>query len=155
MIFFKYLNRLLLLVSSILFLYIGFLFLSNSSRGFDITDESYYILAAKYPEDIFSVLTHEGYYIGLLYWVSGYNLSYFRSLGILLLIFISIHFALELHKYISKKLDYTTNIWDKLLFIVPISTGSLSFYKSWLSTPSYNWLALVSVILVFISIKFI
>ena len=150
--FFKYASRLLLLVSSIIFLYIGFLLLSNSSKGFDITDESYYILAAQYPNEIFSVLKHEGYYTGLLYYLSEYNLSYFRSLGILLLIFISIWFALELHKYISKKFNYSTDFWDKFLFIVPISIGSLSYYKLWLITPSYNWLALVSVILVFISL---
>ncbi len=149
---FKYTNKLLLFMSFSIFAYIIFLLISNISNGFDITDESYYILAASHPTNIFSTVTHEGYYTGLLYLISGYNLSYFRLFGILLLIFISIWFALELHKYILRKFNYNTNIWDILLFIIPISIGSLSFYKSWLITPSYNWLALISVILVFTSL---
>ena len=148
----NYTNKLFLFMSFAIFVYIIFLLVSNISSGFDITDESYYILAASHPNDIFSTVKHEGYYTEILYFLSGYNLSYFRFLGILLLIFISIWFATELHKHISKKFDYAINIWDKFLFIVPIAIGSLSFYKSWLITPSYNWLALISVIFVLLSL---
>lgn len=151
-IFLNYISRLSILISSTIFGYIVFLLISNSSRGFDTSDDSYYILGALYPNEIFSVITHDSYYTGLLYWISGYNLSYFRSLGIVLLIFVSAWFAIELHRYISKKFDYTTNIWDKFLFIIPISSAGLSYYQWWLLTPSYNWLALVGVALVFISL---
>lgn len=152
MLFLKYINKLFILASSVIFIYISFLLLSNASKGFDITDQSYYILNAQYPNEVFSVLTHEGYYTGLLYYVSGYDLSYFRIYGILLLILMSVWFSIEIYKYIIKKFEYSINTWDKFLFIVSIPMASLFSYKSWLLTPSYNWLALVSVILFFISL---
>ena len=147
--FLKNIHKLFLFVSSSIFIYISYLLLSNVSKGFDITDESFYILSAFYPNEIFSTITHEGYYTGLLYLLSNYNLSYFRLYGIVLLIVVSIWFTRELYKYLSQKLTLTFTILDKLLLIIPISVGSLSYYKLWLISPSYNWLALISVILVF------
>lgn len=145
-------SKLLLFISSSIVVYITYLLVSHTSKGFDITDESYYLLAASHPNKIFSTLTHEGYYTGLLYALANHNLSIFRLFGILLLIGISIWFAIELCKYLSKKFTLTFDILDKQLFIVPIYIGVLSYYNLWLITPSYNWLALVSVILVFISL---
>ena len=152
MIFLKYINRFFLFCLTVILVYISFLLASNTSRGFDITDESYYVLAAQHPEKIFSVVTHEGYYTNLLYRLSGYNLSNFRLIGILILISISVWFGVTLYKYILKKNYYTNDSWDKFLFVVAVSIGSLSYYKLWLITPSYNWLSLVSILLFFISL---
>lgn len=148
----KYTNTLFFLIILGIFSYVLFYLLSNTSRGFDITDDSYYILTAQSQSDIFSTLLHDGYYTGILYFLSGYNLSYFRMVGILVLISISGWFALELHRYISTKFNFAINKFDKFLFIVSIMLGSLSYYKLWLITPSYNWLSLLSVILVILSL---
>ncbi len=148
----KYINKLFFFIILGTFLYILFFLLSNTSRGFDITDDSYYILAAQSQSDIFSTLLHDGYYTGMLYSLSGDNLSYFRMIGILVLITISGWFAIELHRYISTKYNFSINKFDKFLFIVPIMLGSLSYYTLWLITPSYNWLSLFGVILVILSL---
>lgn len=148
----KYTNKLFFLIILGIFSYVLFFLLSNTSRGFDITDDSYYILSAQSQSDIFSTLLHEGYYTGILYFLSGYNLSYFRMIGILVLISVSGWFAIELHKYISTKCNFEINKFDKFLFIVPIMLGSLAYYTLWLITPSYNWLSLLSVILVILSL---
>ena len=145
----KYTNKVLFFITIGIFLYVLFFLLSNTSRGFDITDESYYIYAAKSQNEIFSTLKHDGYYTGILYFLSGYNLSYFRLLGILFLIASSSLFAIELYRYVITRFNFVYDIWDKFLFIVPIIIGSMSYYGLWLITPSYNWLALISVILFF------
>lgn len=119
----------------------------NIGHGLDITDDSYYILIATYPDDFSSTVWHARYYTELLYWLSGYNLSYFRLVGILLLLGVSIWFSIELFRYISEKFHFSYTKIDKYLFVIPISLSSLGYYKYWLLTPSYNWLALVSIIL--------
>ena len=149
---FKYSNNVLLFSSFLLLVYITFLLIFNISSGFDITDESFYILSAQYQNEIFPVVRRDGYYTGILYILSGHNLAYHRLLGILILMGVTAWFSIELYKYIVKKLDGEIIVRDKWLFIVPLMTGSLVYYKSWLITPSYNWLALVSIILVFISL---
>jgi len=145
-------NKIILSASFLVFLYTIFLLISNASSGFDITDESFYILSAQHQGEIYDVVRRDGYYTGILYYLSGQNLSYHRLFGILLLVGISIWFGIELYRYIAKKFDYSMTVWDKLSFVIPIMTGGLVYYRYWLITPSYNWLALVSVILVLISL---
>ena len=149
---FRHTNKLLTFLIFTIFIYISFLLVSNTSNGFDITDESHYILQAQYMNEIFSTITHDHYYTGILYKLVNQNLSIVRLVGILLLLSISAWFAIELYKYISRKFMVSLNFWDKALFVVPISMGSLAYYRWWLLTPSYNWLALVSIILVFIAL---
>lgn len=145
----KNLSKLFLLFSFSLLCYVVILLLFNSTHGFDITDESYYILTATYPHHIFSTVSHEGYYTGLLYALAGYNLAYFRVFGIVVLIFIALWFSIEQYKYIIQKFHLKTTAMDKYFFIIPITIGALSYYKVWLLTPSYNWLALIGTMLVF------
>lgn len=134
------------------FIYISGTLILNIDRGFDVTDESFYILNAMYPFDIFSTISHDMYYNHILFFLSGYNLSLFRLYGIVVLILVSIWFALELFEYICYKFVLEYDFVNKLFFIFVIIISSLSYYKYWLITPSYNWLALVSVILVSASI---
>ncbi|WP_151948822.1 hypothetical protein [Aliarcobacter butzleri] len=124
----------------------------NADRGFDITDESYYILGAMYPYDVFSVITHENYYTGLLFYLSSYNLAIFRIFGILVLLLSSVWFASELYRYIDEKFELNYINYNKLYFILIISLSSLSYYLWWLVTPSYNWLSLVAMMLAMASI---
>ena len=147
---FRYSNKFLLFGSFLVFVYTIFLLISNISSGFDITDESFYILSAQNPGEIFPVIRQDGYYIGLLYSLSGHNLSYHRLFGILLLTLVSIWFAIEFYTYVEKKFSTSFTLYDKLLFVIPIMSGVLTYYKIWLITPSYNWLALVGILMVLI-----
>lgn len=134
-----------------LFIYLIGILILNADRGFDVTDESYYILNAMYPFNVFSVITHENYYTGLLFYLSGYNLSIFRIFGIIILVLASFWFAVELYKYIEKKYQLNYDIYNKLYFVLIISLSSLAYYMWWLLTPSYNWFSLVAMILILAS----
>lgn len=135
-----------------IFLYALIVLILNSDRGLDLEDESYYILVASFPSEIFSVITHEKYYTGLLFYLSGYNLFIFRIFGIIILLLSSFWFSLELYSYIEKKFLLNYDFYNKLYFILIILLSSLSYYVWWLLTPSYNWLSLVSMILISSSI---
>lgn len=146
--FINNIKKIPLVIIGVVFLYLLGMLVFNTDRGFDMTDESYYILNSTYPNDIFSVVTHEGYYTKVLYFLSGYNLAYFRLLGIITLLLASFWLAKEVIKYISSRFIINFDIWDKVLFISTICLSSFVYYRSWLLTPSYNWLSLLSVILV-------
>lgn len=135
----------------ILFLSIGlytlFLLSFNVSRGLDITDESFYILWAQYPYDIFATVHSFGFYTGILYRLCGENLAFFRLAGIFILVLVSFFFSKELYQYV---LNFTKTKFSKknlLLFTLPITISSLAYYMLWLITPSYNWLNLIGILL--------
>jgi hypothetical protein len=119
-----------------------------ASHGFDITDDSFYLLWAANPELIKASATQFGYYTNLLYILSGENIAIFRILGIVSLLMVAGVFSIELEKYwfsgsvTSKKKSLR---WQPIILIL---TSTLVYYRSWLITPSYNWLALFSTIIV-------
>ena len=63
-----------------------------ASHGFDITDESYYLLWVRQPERILASLTQFGFYTKFLYVLSGENIAIFRILGVLILIIVAGNF---------------------------------------------------------------
>jgi len=141
-------NRLLLLVPPAVLIYLFFILLLNSSRGFDITDESYYVLWASQPEHVLASTTQFGCYTGLLYQLSGKNIAVFRIMGILMLAGIAGLFSVALENYWASSSDKGLNTRNRWKVITLISISTLAYYKSWLITPSYNWLALLSVLIV-------
>lgn len=145
--FLRFSNLHILIIFGV-FVYILGVLVFNADRGFDVTDESYYILNSIYPFDIFSVVTHENYYTGLLFYLSGYNLAIFRVFGIIVLLLSSLWFSIELYKYIEERYQLDYDIYNKFYFILIISLSSLVYYMLWLLTPSYNWLSLVAMILI-------
>lgn len=50
----------------------------NIDRGFDIIDESYFLLAAKYPEDLAFWASRFGFYTGALLAAAGGDIGAFR-----------------------------------------------------------------------------
>lgn len=144
------LTKIMMTVSTAILLYTILLLALNVNKGFDITDESYYILLAKYQSEVFSVLRHDSYLTGFIYELFNYNLALFRLFGIITILLLSVLFSYELYKYITKKFKYEFKYIELLMFIIPITSGSLSFYNRWIITPSYNWTAMISVIGAFI-----
>ena len=140
-------NRMLLFVPLALLVYLFLLLVGNSSRGFDITDESYYVIWASQPETIFASTTQFGYYTRLLYLISGQNIAVFRAVGVICLFASAWFFAYSLDRYwhfSSGQQFNTRNRWKEISLL---SIGCLAYYKSWLITPSYNWLALIGVLI--------
>lgn len=144
------LTKIMIAVSGAILIYTILLLALNVNKGFDITDESYYILLAKYQSEVYSILRHNGYLTGRIYELFNYNLALYRLFGIITILVLSIVFAYELYKYITNKFKYDFRYIELLMFMIPISAGSLSFYNRWIITPSYNWIAMISVIGTFI-----
>ena len=146
----NYKNQSLLTILLVLLSIIIYLLVSNVAKGFDITDESYYILYAQHQSEIYPVIRRDGFFTGIIYLLVNENLGYLKLSGIFLLIGFSAWLALELFKYLEYKLQLHNN--NKWLYIAPIIASSLAYYRHWLITPSYNWLALLGSLLILISL---
>jgi len=137
-------------------LYILIFLIVNSNKGFDITDESFYILKAMYPFDN-SVGLNFGLITGLLFKIVNYNIHYFRSLGIIILSVTSLFTSWQFITYIEKNMDEAKYdfklkiIYSLGLFI----TFSHYYFQYWLLTPSYNWNLFFGVLLILGTIIFI
>lgn len=137
---------LFLIVSS--FLYGFFLLASNVGRGLDITDESYYLISSMFPEKITMSVSSFGIYTNLLLYLAGNNIALFQLYGIILLLISAGGFSWLLVQYVVEisKASFNTN--TQLMVVFSLLTGSLAYYRFWLMTPSYNWLALLSTVIV-------
>lgn len=132
----------------IMFLASLYLLISNISSGFDITDESYYILWADQPENILASTSQFGYYTSILYELSGNDIAIFRLLGLFVLLGAGLLFIIMLERYWLKLSGLDGLISARYTVIVSLVSAILAHYNVWLLSPSYNWLALVSVFLV-------
>jgi len=131
----------LIIVFSI-FLYLIFLLLLNADRGFDVTDEGYYVLVAKFIKNWYLTSFHEGHYTAILYRVFNDNLSCVRIFGVLVLLFSTFIFSINIKKFIIEKFQLKLDRITKYSLLITITTSSLFYYKWWLFTPSYNLLVL-------------
>jgi len=141
------LNKLLLFVPTVIFIFLFCLFIFNTSRGFDITDESFYLLWASQPEHVLASATQFGHYTRLLYVLSGENIALFRGMGLVVLLGIAGFFSVALERYRVSLSGSVVNArirWEVISFVL---LCTLAYYRSWLLTPSYNWLALCCTLL--------
>lgn len=136
------------LVPCIIFVYVFISMASNINKGFDITDESLYILSAHHPADQTASVSKAGYYTNILYQVTNGDIGQFRMLGLLILLLLSAYFAITL----MKSFNPDESVKNQLSQVLIITLSSLTYYNIWLVTPSYNWLALISCLLVSIGI---
>lgn len=143
-----WLARVFLLVPPALFLYTLFLLAFNADRGFDITDESFYVLWASNPGDVLASTTQFGHYTGILYSLANGNLAVFRLLGLLLLLVTAGLFSHSLERYYCHLSGVSISNHSRWLSLSVILAGTVAYYRYWLLTPSYNWLALISVLIV-------
>ncbi len=134
-------------ISTVFFLYSLYLLIFSMNKGFDITDESFYILNAKYVKELNYVITHHSYYSQFLFWILNDNLLFVRIVGILILLISTLFLSIELCKYVHFKYDFSLTKRSYLKFALPSLIGGLVYYMNFLRTISYNWFALVSVIL--------
>ncbi len=141
-------NRFLRIVPIAVLGYLLFILIFNASHGFDITDESFYILWASQPEHVLASTTQFGYYTRLLYIISNESIATFRILGLLLLLSVGGFFFVALERYwmsLSGAVLHARLRWETICLIL---IGTLVYYRSWLLTPSYNWLALFCTLVV-------
>ncbi len=108
-------------------------------RGFDITDNGYYLLNSARFEDVTYEIRLFGLFTRLLYFAAGGSIGIMRILGAALILILSLLAGWYAGRYFdAKTLD------QKLFFLLSPSIPAAMFYYDWLSTPNYNWLALVA-----------
>lgn len=122
------------------------LYVWMAPRGFDFTDESYYFLNYLYWSKLIGTSSFFGAYFGLPFRMLGESIPAVRIFSLLLLLASSAFFTRECFGHASRRDRYTSKTpWA---FVVVGMAASL-FYFGYLSTlraPSYNLLALCSML---------
>lgn len=108
-------------------------------RGFDITDNGYYLLIAHRYDDVAFELKQFGLITRLIFLGVGESVALMRVAGGAILFFTSILCGWSIGKLYNAK---SSEQWALFLVLPTIPAGM--YYREWLSTPSYNWLALLS-----------
>jgi hypothetical protein len=113
-----------------------------ADRGFDITDEGYYLLSSQRPSDVLAP-ANGFFYLPSSFMLDsvGGDLAAFRRLGLLLLIASSLFMALGLRRIGGNDGDRGSTIG----WCAAIATGGLAYYGIGILTPSYNILALIGI----------
>lgn len=135
------LNVALLVTSVALFVFV-------LDRGFDFTDEAYYVLSAWYPENNMSALTVFGNYLNLITQITGRNITYLRAAGLLILLLTSGFFAYHLMRLSSEILRFRPRMVELAVVASGVILSSLVYYRHWLTTPSYILFSLLGGLLV-------
>ena len=139
-------ERLILLLMLCSVIYSFLLIAMNVDRGFDITDESSYILYALSPHEITGSVTSYGYLTGILLDFSNQSIARMRMAGLLAIMAATLFFIFALIQFRQTVLAEELSRKDQLLATLTIFSGVLIYYKYWLITPSYNWLNLISIL---------
>ena len=132
-----------------IFIFLILLLIKNAASGFDMSDESHYIINAIQSKNIVGQPSQFGYITGVILSYCSNNIEYFRITGIFLILFSALLFIISLNEYWSSwtfntdKYSTNTHYWT----IMPALISALVYYHLWLITPSYNWLALIASLL--------
>ena len=122
------------------------LYVWMAPRGFDFTDETYYILNYLYWRELVGVVSFFGAYIELPFRMLGQNVPAIRIFSLLLLLGSGAFFTREALRYFARR-DGATGAapWP----FMAVGAAASLFYFGYLSTlraPSYNLLALCSML---------
>lgn len=121
--------------------------------GFDLTDESYYLLWIKQP-DLYEFSTSAfGYVYNPVFELLGQNLALFQRLTFLTILTLATATAYLAIGFIQKETgdeadDNDLNRFSRLAISVGIASISTTVYALWLMTPSYNTLAVQALLIV-------
>jgi hypothetical protein len=111
-------------------------------RGFDITDESYYLINYKYLSSLAGCGTFFGAYLGGAYLLFGESIWAIRFFGLVMLMAGSYFFALEFFKRLSVEVFDTKYLQTGA---TAVACAAMAFYSVFgtLYTPGYNLLVLI------------
>lgn len=118
--------------------------LAASPRGFDVTDEAFYLFNLEHPEDLSASVYLFGPALNPLYRLVNGNISGLRALATLIWLAVATGVAwtgLRLLATDTTAFQMEKRVWLTLL----LASGASLYYCFWLLTPSYNWLTLVGV----------
>ncbi|MDH5717027.1 MAG: hypothetical protein OEZ22_05260 [Spirochaetia bacterium] len=133
---------------AISFFYIGYLIylFSYFNNTFDFTDDSFYWLSAKYASNFSFALSLFGHYVGILYVLAFKNIFITRILGAIILL-VSFYYLVLSNEKLLLTLNKSARPINKKIVLLMTSFVLIYYGKYFLLNPSYNWLALVSVVI--------
>jgi hypothetical protein len=111
----------------------------TSDRGFDITDEGFYLLAGQFPEELLSGMSSFYIYSSVIQKQLNNDVVWLRLIGLSLILVSS----LSLHIGCFKLLSFLDRAWwehirVKICTLFFMLSGGLVYYVWFLRTPSYN-----------------
>lgn len=119
-------------------------FLSLARRGFEYTDESFYLLSIIWWREITSSFTLFGVVLGGLFDVVGQDIMIFRVVGMLGLLGSSAYMAQATLRFAAAESDLTPPYRGLVTLVVACSAMQYFAVFSTLRIPSYNLLAVCS-----------
>jgi hypothetical protein len=139
----------LLNLTFVLFLF-GFLvfFVLNSGKGFDITDESFYLLWAMQPENVYASYHPFGFITKYVWFLSDKSIENFRILSVVILFLVTLLFAVSLNYFFQKKQHQEDSFTLEIFSIAALSATGFIYFTWWLISVSYNLLSFASCLLV-------
>lgn len=139
-----------LILSPLLFGVVFLLF--NFNRGIDITDEGFYLSYSANAEQLYTHGTNFAHYTGMLLNIANGSVWGYRTIGLFVLLVLTTQLVMAIGKYwhlIFKK-PWSQSL--SLIYFVAANMACLTYYFSWIPSPSYNWLNLVSCLMVIASL---
>lgn len=120
--------------------------IATSNLGLDVTDEGFYLLAMRYPQDVSGCSTFFYMYGALPFSLVDYDIASYRILGLLAILTSSAFFGVQSFKMLSGKIEHSTRSNTGYIAIFSMLGGTL-FYSWFLRAPSYNLFSSVGIML--------
>lgn len=146
-------TRLIAWVPIVVFVFAGAVFIRYFDRGFDLTDESFYLLNAQDPFSLTLRLFDFGYYLRPLLNLVSKDIYLFRVSGLIILSFSTCIMAYSLLRLIDAMGIHLKSL-TKFSVVAALIVASWAYYSAWLLSPGYNWMALVAITFCVSSLSF-
>ena len=123
------------------------LYIWMAPRGFDFTDESFYVLNYMHWRDIFGTVSFFGAYFELPFRLLGQNVPAMRVFSLLMLLAGSAFFTREIFSYVARRDGIKANV--PLVLVLVGMSSSMFYFGLWgtIRAPSYNLLVLLSMLM--------
>lgn len=117
------------------------------NRHLDFTDESFYILSSLYPGDFTTRFSDFGYLNALIMSITGKNLYALRVSGLFILLAGSFGIVYQSLLWLEKNIQAKLDLSYRYVWILTGMTASTGYYFWGMTTPSYNFYALVGILI--------
>jgi hypothetical protein len=130
----------IIVVTAFFLMLITVVFLAwTSDRGFDITDEGFYLLAGQFPEEFLAHSTSFYIYSGVIQRQLKNDVVWFRLMGLFFILVSSVSLYIGCLKLLSfRHRAWREDLRVKICAFVFVLSGGLLYYTWFLRTPSYN-----------------
>jgi hypothetical protein len=116
-------------------------------RHLDFTDESFYVLSSLYPEQFTTRFSDFGYLNAIVMSITGKNLYFLRISALVILLMSSFGVVYQSLLYTEKELQTRFSKKERYIWILTGMIASTGYYFWGITTPSYNFYALIGILI--------